>query len=126
MPPPEKNADLSNFTPERAHLLLQGVYGDFPYHNYEFHLDGGVADYAIWKLRWRRLAAQSAILYANSSGALGRRFTEILAAAWRGVLNWSWKSYRPLFFAHVILTKTLGVRRAKEIRVRITRRMDLW
>ena len=32
----------------------------------------------------------------------------------------------PLVFAHVVLTKTLGVRRAQEIRARITRRMDLW
>ena len=33
---------------------------------------------------------------------------------------------RPLVFAHVVLTKTLGVRQAQEIRARITRRMDLW
>ena len=48
-PPPEENADLPNFTPERAHLLLQGVYGDFPYHNNGSHLDGGVMDGAIWQ-----------------------------------------------------------------------------
>ena len=38
----------------------------------------------------------------------------------------SWNSKRPLTLAHVILTKTLGVRRDREIRGRITRRMDLW
>ena len=43
-PPPEKNADLLGFTPERAHLLLQGVYGDFPHHNDGLHLDGGIPD----------------------------------------------------------------------------------
>ena len=59
-------------------------------------------------------------------GAVGRRFTEILAAEWRGVLNRSWNSERPLAFAHVMLTKTLGVRWAQEIRARITSRMDLW
>ena len=37
-----------------------------------------------------------------------------------------WNSKRPLVFAHVVLMKTLGVRRAKEIRTRITRLMDLW
>ena len=52
-------------------------------------------------------------------GAASRRF-------WRGVLNRSWNSERPLVFAHVVLTKTLGVRRAREIWGRITRRMDLW
>ena len=33
---------------------------------------------------------------------------------------------RPLVFAHVVLTKTLGICQAREIRTRITRRMDLW
>ena len=38
----------------------------------------------------------------------------------------SWNSKRPLTLAHVILTKTLGVRSANDIRDRITKRMDLW
>ena len=39
--PPEENADLLGFTPERAHLLLQGVYGDFLHHKDGSHLDRG-------------------------------------------------------------------------------------
>ena len=50
----------------------------------------------------------------------------ILAAEWRGVLVRSCNSKRTLFFSHVVLTKTLGIRRAREIRERITRRMDIW
>ena len=42
------------------------------------------------------------------------------------VISQSWNSERPLIFAHVVLTKTLGVRRVQEIRARITRRMDFW
>ena len=57
-PPPEENIDHPEFTPERAHLLLRGVYGDFQYHNDRSHLDGGIADDAVWQRRWRRLAAQ--------------------------------------------------------------------
>ena len=57
---------------------------------------------------------------------MGGRFTEILAAEWRGVLNRSWNSEIPLVFSHVVLTKTLGVCWAREIRARITRRIDLW
>ena len=38
----------------------------------------------------------------------------------------SWVSDRPLFFSHVVLTKNLGVCRARNIRERIKRRMDLW
>ena len=78
-PPPEENADLLGFTPERAHLLLQGVYGDFLHHNNGSHLDGGIADNAAWQRCWRRLAAQSASWYAMPSGAVGRRFMSILA-----------------------------------------------
>ena len=48
MSPPEENADLPYFTPECGHLLLQGVYGDILHHNNWSHLDGGVADEAIW------------------------------------------------------------------------------
>ena len=64
--------------------------------------------------------------YAKPSGAVGRRFTAILAAEWQGVLAQNWNSKIPLVFAHVVITKALGVRRAREIRARITRRMDLW
>ena len=44
----------------------------------------------------------------------------------KGVIYRSWNSKRPLVFAHVVLTKTMGVRRSQEIRARITRNMDLW
>ena len=40
--PPEENADLPDFTPEHAHLLLREVYGDFIRHNDGSHLYGGV------------------------------------------------------------------------------------
>ena len=123
---PEEIADLPGLTPEPAHLLLQGVYGDFPHHNDRYHLDGGLAGDAAWHHCWGWLAVNSASWYATPSGAVGHRFTEILAAEWPEVLFRSWNSERPLVFAHVVLTKTLGVRRAREIRARITRRMELW
>ena len=80
MPPPEENADLPGFHPERAHLLLQGVYGDFMHHNNRSYLEGGIADDAIWKCCCLRITAHSAIWYATPSGVVGHRFTAILAA----------------------------------------------
>ena len=71
--------DLPDFTPERAHLSLWEFYGDFPHHNDGSHLNGGVADDAIWQHRWLRLAYQSAIWYATPAGVVGPRFTAILA-----------------------------------------------
>ena len=50
----------------------------------------------------------------------------ILAAEWHGVLRWNWNSERTLIFSHVVLIKTLGICRVREIRAQITRRMDLW
>ena len=127
MPPPQRETQTYWDSPQNVRTcFLQGVYGDFPHHNDGSHLDGGIADETAWQHRWRRLAAQSASWYATPSGEVGRRFTAILSVEWRGVLNRSWNSERPLVFAHVVLTKALGVRRAWEIRARITRRMDLW
>ena len=57
---------------------------------------------------------------------MGRRFTAILAAEWQEVLNRSWNYERPLVFAHIVITKMLGVRRAQDIWAWITWRMDLW
>ena len=59
--PPEENKDLPDFTPERAHLLLQGVYGYYLHPNNWSHLDRGVMDNTICQHCWRQLAAQSAI-----------------------------------------------------------------
>ena len=92
VPPQEENADLTDFTPERVHLLLQLVYGDFPHYNNGSHMDGGVPDDALWQRRWRRIYAQSASWYATPSGSVGRLFMEILTAEWRGVLGRSWNS----------------------------------
>ena len=57
--PQEEVAYLPDFTPEDANLLLQGVYGDFPHHNYGYRLDRGVPDNTVWQSCWRWLAAQS-------------------------------------------------------------------
>ena len=124
--PSEENADLPNFSPECAHLFFREVYGYSPHHNNGSHLDGGVTDDTIWQCCWRWLDAQSASWYATPTGVVGCCFTAILAVEWQGVIDRNWKSDRPLVFAHVILTKTLGIHRAREIRARITRRMDLW
>ena len=48
----------------------------------------------------------------------------MLAAKWLRELNRSWKSERPLVFFHVVITKKLGVCRARCIRTSITSRMD--
>ena len=46
----------------------------------------GIEDGAAWQHHWHRLAPQSESWHATSSGAVGRRFTAILAAEWREVI----------------------------------------
>ena len=70
-------------------------------------------DEAICQCHLRRLAAQSASWYATPTGSVGRRFTAILAVKWQGVIDCSCNSKRLLVFFHVVITKTLGVRRAR-------------
>ena len=53
----EAGANLQGFTPARAHLPLREVYGDFPHHNDETDLVGGVLDDTTWKSRWIKLSA---------------------------------------------------------------------
>ena len=53
------------------------------------------------------------------------RFTAILAMERQGVIDQSWKSKKTLVFAHVVLTKTLGVCRSREIRALIHMQMEL-
>ena len=84
-PPLEEKADLPVFTPEHVHLLLQKVYGDFLHHNDGSHLEGGIADDALWQRCWIWLAPQSASWYATLSEVVGHPFTAILAAEWQGV-----------------------------------------
>ena len=57
---------------------------------------------------------------------MARRFTTVMDVEWKLVLNQKWNSERPLVFTHVVLKKTLGAHKAREIWERIDRRLDLW
>ena len=59
-------------------------------------------------------------------GKVGRRFTAVLDAEWRGVLDRKWNYDILLIFNHVVLTNTLGARKAREIWARIDRQLELW
>ena len=45
---------------------------------------------------------------------------------WRGILDWKWNSEKPFVFDKVVLDKTLGTQKAREIWARFDRRLDLW
>jgi hypothetical protein len=52
----ERNiGDLPGATISDADRLLNKVYGDYVHQNPGTHLDGGIADDALWQERWSRL-----------------------------------------------------------------------
>ena len=66
----EESADLKDFTPAKAHLSLRRVYGDSSHHDDRMNLTGEDLDDTIWKIRWKKLAAQSASWYSTPPGML--------------------------------------------------------
>ena len=65
-------------------------------------------------------------LVLHSPRKVGCRFTAVLAVEWRGVFNRKWNSKQPLVFYHMFLTRTLCAIKAREIRSRIDRKLELW
>lgn len=59
------------------------------------------------------------------SGKVGKGFLAALTAEFRGVRERKWNSERPLMIVATILQSTPGVRQAKDIRLRISQRLDL-
>ena len=123
---PDVGADLPTYILTEADKLLDSIYGDHVHDNDGTHLDGGIATDRLWQRRWTRMRQLSTTRYIVPKGAVGRRFLTILVDEFRGVRDRQWNSERPLIFATVVLQKTPGVRRAKDIRLRMTKRMDRW
>ena len=122
----EAGADLPGYEPTPADLLLDSIFGDHVHPNDGSQLDGGFSDDQKWQSRWRRMVQLSPTRYSVPKGKVGRRFLVILRLEFLGVRERKWNSERPLVFVATILQKTPGVRRAKDIRRRLARRMDLW
>ena len=74
----EGGADLQVFALAQAHQVLVKVYCDHLHQQDGTHLEWGVSDDDIWKWRWRRLAANSAIWNTTPSRVFIRRFTACL------------------------------------------------
>ena len=122
----EKDEDLSNQICHPVDQKLIDVYGDTIHRNGGEHLNGGIADDAWWQDCWRRVVANPHPLYDPPKGAVGQRFVSMLALEWKGVRERSWNSERPIIFAACILRKKHSTARARDIRKRVSRQMDLW
>ena len=123
----DSNFAVSPLSP--ADELLRKVYGDHLHDNDGCHLTGGISaeDNAFWISLWNRIVSLAPNHYYVPHGTVGRRFITILVHEFRLVrFQRIANSERPIVFVSVILQKTHGVRCAKDIRQRLTQRMDLW
>ena len=110
----------------RADLLLRRVYGDFSRDGDGCDLDRGIQGDQVWQSRWRRLAALTFPRNMVPQGKQGNAFLLELAAELDGVREGKWNSERPLVFFAVMLQRSPGVTRAKDIRAAIQQRLRMW
>ena len=79
--PPQRKMRTSRTSQPKVHTCCCGRSMEtFLTTTNGLHLDGGVTDNALWQHCWRRLSAQLDSWCAMPIGAVGRRFTAILAA----------------------------------------------
>jgi hypothetical protein len=109
-----------------ADRMMDKVYGDHVHQNPGTHLDGGIADDTMWQDYHRRLIVYPSQRYDAPSGSVGRRFVESTATLLDGVQARKWNSERFLLFQMVVMQRTRDVSRSRDIRKRITRRIDDW
>lgn len=118
--------DLPGATISEVDRMLDEVYGDHVHQNPGTHLDGGISDDKLWQEHWSHLVVYPGQTYDAPSGSVGRRFTSLMADEWEGMLNRKWNSERVLLFGMVILQCNRGVKRSKDIKNRISKRLDAW
>jgi hypothetical protein len=122
----KQNGDLPDYILTDADRMMDGVYGDHIHQNDGSHLTGGVSDDIDWQGYWRRLIVFPSKAYDVPSGAAGKRFVRMVASMLNGVKKRKWNSEKFIVFQMVVLQRTRDVRRSRDIRRRISWRMDAW
>jgi hypothetical protein len=128
-PPPTdvEIGDLPDYIMSEADQKMNDVYeGDHVHQNPGQHLTGGVADDSVWQDYWRRLVIYQSSNYNVPKGKVGKRFLALLTTELNGIRKRQWNSEKFLIFQNVILQQTRNVKRARDIRQRISQRMDAW
>ena len=100
----ETNADLPGYFRSRADIKLNRMFGDHPHDNNGTHLDGNIPDDCLWQRWWKWSSKLSTTNVLQ--GHVGRRFMNTLANEFRGILDRTWNSERPLSYARLILQTT--------------------
>ena len=121
-----ENADLPDHILTPVDKLLDEVYGDHIHQNDGRHLDGGVQDDGFWQNCWKVLVPLPSSKYDVPRGPIGRRFIDTLEKELRGIMSGSWNSERFLVFQMTVLQKAHGIIRARDIKTKLSQRLDAW
>jgi len=124
-PPPQQQQGGEQLTPMDE--LLETVYGDHVRADDGSQQNGGVMTDRTWQSYWKRMAQVTPSHYAIPKGIVGWHFLMILTNEFRAVrVDRTTNLEKPLVFVLIVLPKTPGVQMAKDIRMRLQQRMDLW
>ena len=122
----EKEGDLLGQMLYSADRRLQTVYGDTIHRNDGRHLHGGVDNNHVMMALYDRVVSHPHPMYSPPKGKMGNLFLRQFATELRKVRSRETNSEQALIFPACILRKEAGVHRAKQIRKRIQKRLDLW
>ena len=80
----------------------------------------------MWQERWRRMVQIDQRHYSLPKGRIGQQFLTALTAEFRGVRERRWNSERVIVFLVTVLRRTPTVSRARDIKARLSQRLQLW
>jgi hypothetical protein len=121
-----ESGDFPGAKLSEADRMLDKVYGDHVHQNPGQHLSDGVPDDHKWQDYWRRLVVYPCQSYDVPKGPVGKRFIEMVSDSLEAILARKWNAEKFIVFSLVILQRSRNVRQSKDIRARISRRMDAW
>ena len=109
-----------------ANEMIFGVYQDSVLQNPGIHLDDGIEEDGNWQRIWGKLICLLNQCYDVPSGRIRNRFIETLGVELDGIGYRLWDTERVIVFLTVIFQPVRLVSSERNIRDRITSRLDLW
>ena len=119
-PPPSSHRD------DDANTKIKAVYGDIIRQNDGTDIDGGVSDDQEWQSRWRKIIGLPTQHYTVPKGHIGRLFIQKLADEMNGIISRKWNAEKMIVFITVILQRSRDIKKSRDIRRRIERRLTEW
>ena len=88
--------------------------------------NGGLDSLDEWGLRWRTMVGLQNRLYIIPGGAVGRRYVGVLSDEVKHTAIGNYPSDRLVVFSAVMLQRDKMIRKVRDIRKLLVRRLDMW